>query len=209
MSDVYQNILDRLFAKYRDSPNILGVLEILSDPLQDTNDAIDWILAHLSIDDGVGEILDAMASWIGVTRPPAQETRLFRLCRDEEVAEDPDNLHGLAPDDLSSGGYLSADDGCVSKSSPGTYVDDETFRLYIRAKAATFRKRATQEVMFNYILQFGIRSKLAETARAVEIEPMNYDDLSLFVRNYILTRGYRPAGIRLSVKLQTESSSEI
>jgi hypothetical protein len=210
MVDVYANILDRLFAKYRYSQNILGVLEILSDPIQDTDDAIDWLLAHLSIDEAEGELLDFMASWIGVSRPPAQEENIFLLFRDEEVADDPENNHGLAPDSLSSGGYLSADDGCLSKSDPGSYVDDETFRTFIRAKAATFRKKATPEVMFEYILSFGIRTVLHEDeALTCEIEPSNYEDMTLFIQNYIETRGFRPAGIKVRVKTQTYSSSEI
>ena len=209
MVDVYENILDRLFAKYRYSPNIIGVLEILSDPIQDTDDAIDWLLDHLSIDGAEGELLDFMASWIGVTRPPEQEENLLLLFRDEEVADDPENNHGLAPDSLATGGYLSSDDGCLSKSDPGSYVDDETFRTFIRAKAATFRKKATPEVMFEYILSFGIRSVLYEDELSCEIDPSNYEDMSLFIKNYIETRGFRPAGIKVSVKLQTTSSSEI
>lgn len=209
MVDVYQNILDRLFAKYRYSENILGVLEILADPIQDTDDAIDWILEHLSIDDAEGELLDFMASWIGVTRPPAQEENILILFADEDIADDPENNHGLAPDSLATGGYLSADDGCLSKSDPGSYVSDAVFREYIRAKAATFRKKATPEVMFEYILRFGVRSVLNEDELECEIEPYSYDDMSLFLRNYIETRGFRPAGIKVSVKTQTITDTEI
>lgn len=209
MVDVYQNILDRLFAKYRDSPNILGVLEILADPIQDTDDALDWLLEHLSIDGAEGELLDLIASWIGVTRPPIQEVDVFRLFRDEEIADDIDNHHGLAPDALSSGGYLSADDGCLSESASGSYVDDATFRKYIRAKAATFRKKATPEVMSTYILSFGIRSQFHESDLECEIEPYSYDDMSLFLENYIETRGFRPAGIKIRIKMQTAPSPEL
>jgi hypothetical protein len=209
MSDVYNDILDRLFAKYRNSPNILGVLEILSDPIQDTNDAIDWLLDHLSIGEAEGELLDFMASWIGVTRPPAQEENILILFGDGEIADDPDNNHGLAPDSLATGGYLSADDGCLSKSDPGSYVSDAIFREYILAKAATFRKKATPEVMFEYILRFGVRSVLHEDELECEIEPYSYEDMGLFLRNYIETRGFRPAGIKISVMTQTEPNPEI
>lgn len=209
MSDVYSDILDQLFAKYRNSPNILKVFEILSNPLQDTNDAIDYILNHLSIDDAEGPILDAMGSWIGVQRPPLQEDDIFWLCRDEDVADDPNNDHGLATDALTEGGYFTGDDGCLSKANPGSYVDDEEYRLYIRAKAATFRKKATRDIMYNYILQFGVRSKLNEGTRTVEIEPSSYDYLNYAIRYHLINLGYRPAGIDISIKLQTESDSEI
>ena len=205
MSDVYSDILDLLFAKYRHSPNILKVLEILSTPIQDTNDAIDYFLNHLNIDDAEGPLLNSMASWIGVIKPPAQEEDILWLCRDEEVADDPDNRFGLATDALTEGGYLTGDDGCLSKSDPGSYISDEDFRLYIRAKAAAFREKATREILYNYILQFGFRCKLIESMRAVEIEPSNYDDLDYFMRYFILNRGFRPAGISISIKPQTQS----
>jgi len=209
MSNVYQNMFGNILAKYRHSPIILKLLEILSDPLQDTNDAVDWILANLSIDDAEGPMLDGMASWIGVIRPPAQEIDIFRLCRDEEAADDIDNHHGLATDDLTEGGYLSADDGCLSKAYPGTYISDADFRLYIRAKASTFREKATPEIMYSYLLQFEVRSKLNEGVRTCEIEPSNYGDLSLLVRDHIENRGFRPAGIHVSIKTQTISDPEV
>jgi hypothetical protein len=209
MSDVYADILERLFAKYRHSPNILKVFEILSDPLQDTSDAIDYILDHLSVDEAEGPLLDAIASWIGVDRPAAQEEDIFWLCRDEEVADDPDNHHGLATDALTEGGYLTGDDGCPSKSDPGSYVSDEDFRLFIRAKASTFRKKATREIMYNYILQFAVRSKLIEGTRTVEIEPSSYDDLNYQIRYHLTNLGYKPAGITISIKQQTESDPEV
>ena len=209
MSDVYQNIRDRLFAKYRHSPNILKVFEILSDPLQDTNDAVDWILDHLSIDDAGGEMLDAMAGWIGVKRPPAQEPDMFRLYRDEEVADDIDNHHGLATDGMTEGGYLSADDGCLSRVAPGTYASDDEFRKYVRAKASTFRTVATPDAMFEYIMQFSVRPKFAEGVRLCEIEPSSYDNLDLSVRYHIENRGFNPCGIQVRIKPQQQSDSEV
>jgi hypothetical protein len=209
MSDVYADILERLFAKYRHSPNILKVFEILSSPMQDTGDAIDYILEHLSIDDAEGPILDAMASWIGVTRPPEQEEDIFWLCRDEDVADDPDNHHGLATDALTEGGYLTGDAGCPSKTDPGSYLSDEEFRPYIRKKAATFRKKATREIMYDYILLFGVRSKLIEGTRSVEIEPSSYDDINYLIRYHLTNLGYRPAGVDVTIKQQTESDSEV
>jgi hypothetical protein len=209
MSNVYSDILEYLFAKYKNSPNILGVFEILSSPLQDSNDAIDWILNNLSIDEAEGELLDFLGGWIGVVRPPAQEEDIFWLCRDEEVADDIDNHHGLSTDATTEGGYLTGDDGCLSKAYPGTYVSDEIFRQYIRAKASTFRKIATREIMFNYILQFGIRSKLIESNRSVTIEPFSYDDMNYFLRNYITEKGFRPAGIEIAIEPQENPDSEV
>ena len=209
MVDVHADILGQLFAKYRHSPNILKLLEILSNPLQDTNDALDWILEHLSIDEAEGPLLVALASWIGVIKPPAQEKNILILCRDEEVADDPDNHHGLAPDDLSSGGYLTGDDGCLSQSDPGSYVPDPEFRRYIKAKAATFRKKATREVIFDYLLRFDARCKFTYGTREVQIEPSRYGDLDYSVRHHLTHRGFRPVGVKISIKRQTAPDSEV
>lgn len=209
MSDIYQNFVDKIFAKYRHSPNILKIFEILSDPLQDTSDAIDWILDHLSLDTGEGATLDVLGSWIGVQRPPAQEQDLFRLFRDEEIADDIDNHHGLASDSLTEGGYLSSDDGCLSKSHPGSYMADDEFVEYIRAKAATFREIATPEIMYTYILQFGVRTKLLEYARECQIEPSHYENMNLFLKDHIENKGFRPAGVHVLIKPQTAPDSEI
>lgn len=209
MSDIYQNFLDNLFAKYSRSPNVLGVFEILASPLQDTSDAIDYILDHLSIGDAEGVILDAKAGWIGVTRPLAQEENIFQLFSKYELADDPENRYGLAPSDLSSGGYLTSKTGCPSKSSPGALMGDDDFRLFIRAKAATFRKLATPEVMYNYVLQFGIRAKITEGVRECEIEPSSYRDMSMFIRYHIEHRGFLPAGIYTHIRSQTAPDSEV
>lgn len=79
----------RTFSQFRDSPNIQALIEILSDPLQDAFDVCDFILDHSSIDDAEGEQLDQLGERIGVERPPAQETKIFTLCRIGEV-QDPD-----------------------------------------------------------------------------------------------------------------------
>ena len=211
MSDVYAEIIDRLFAKYRHSPNILKVFEILSDPLQDTSDAIDYIIDHLSIDDAEGPMLDAIGSWIGVQRQALQEEDIFWLFRKEDVGDDPENHHGLCQRSTltTDGGYLTTKTGCPSKAYSGAYVDDETFRLYIRAKAATFRKKATRDIMYNYILQFGCRSKLYEGTRTVEIEPSSYDDINYAIQYHLTNLGYRPSGVNISIKRQTKSDAEV
>lgn len=204
MSDIYGEMLDRLFVKYRHSPTIISILEILATPIQDTHDALDYFLAHLSIDDAEGPLIDAIGGWIGVDRPAAQEEDIFCLCCDEDVADDPDNHHGLATDALTEGGYLTGDDGCLSKSSPGSYASDPVYREYIKAKASTFRQKATRDVLYTYLSRFGIRAKFTEGQRTVEIEPSSYDDLDYAVRYYIINHGYRPAGITYSIKPKTE-----
>jgi len=209
MSNIYDNMIDLLFSKYRNSPNILGTIEILSSPLQDTEDAITYVLDHLSIDDAEGEILDFLGELIGVKRPEAQEDDLFILCRDEDVAGDTFNNYGLSTDSLTEGGYLTGDDGCPSKSNPESFVDNETMRQYIRAKASSFRQKATRDILYSYILQFGVRSKLIESDKVLEIEPSAYHDLDYSLRYHLENLGFRPAGIQVKIKQQTLPDSEV
>ena len=208
MANVYQDKLDRLFAKYRHSPNILKVLEILADPTQDTRDVEDWFLSNLSIDDGEGVFLDFFGELIGIIRPPLQEPDVFWLCEDWEVADDPDNHYGLATDALTEGGYLTGDAGILHQTAPGG-ADDDTYREFIRSKAATFRLKATREVLFNYLKFFGCRWKIVEGVRSVELEPCDYDLVNYYVRNYIETLGFRPAGIQVTIKQQTTPSADV
>jgi len=209
MSDIHGDLVAKLFAKYRHSPNILGVLEILATAIQDTCDAADYLVDHLSIDAGEGDVLKALGGWIGVDPPPLQETDLFMLVADEDLADDPENHHGLAPEDLSSGGFLVREDGLPSLDDLDSYFSDETFREFIRAKAATFGKIATRENLYLYLLQFGLRCKIEEGVRVQEIEPSSYEDLSQFLRYQILEKGFRTGGVSLTVKPQPSTSGEI
>lgn len=209
MTDIWGLKQERLFAKYRNSPNILGIMEILSDPVQDTRDVLDWLLSGLSIDTAEGELLDFLGEIIGSDRPSAQETDIFWLCGDWETPGDPENRHGLAPDSLDEGGYLTRDDGLPSKSAPGTYMSDVDYRELIRSKAASFRQDATRETVYEFLVDLGVRCKIIEAHRDVEFEPSSYDDLNYWLRGYIEARGFRPAGIRVRIKDQTEPSEEV
>lgn len=209
MTDVYQTKLDRLFAKYRHSPNILKVFEILADPKQDTRDILDWFQGQLSIGTAEGVILDFFGELIGVLRPPNQEPDILWLCGDWELADDVFNRFGLAPEDELSGGYCTGDNGCLHKTNPGV-ADDETYREYIYSKASTYRRNATRAVLYDYLLFFGCRFKVLEPAnREIEFEPYDYAVINYHMRNYIETRGFRPAGIEVTIKNQTTPLSEV
>lgn len=209
MSTINEIWSGRLVSKYRDSPDILGLVELLSSPLNDTKEALEYVLSNEGIDGSEGVFLDFLGELIGVRRPPAQEADVFTLCSPEDAALDVDNRYGLAPVDLSSGGYLTGIDGVLSKSDPGSYATDAEYRPLIRSKAAAFRKKATRAVLYDYLVAFGIRAKITEDARTAELEPSNYGDLNYWVRNYIETRGFKPAGIQIKFKLQTEPDSEV
>lgn len=206
MTDIWTTKQERLFAKYRNSPNILGIMEILSSPTQDTRDMLDWLLGELSLSTASGEVLDFLGELIGVTRPPAQEDDVLWLCLDWEVLDDPDNHYGLATDALTEGGYLTGDEGVLSKSSPGSYMVDDDYRALIASKGTTYRQKATRETVYSYLIELGVRCKIIEADKVVEFEPSSYDNLNYWLRNYIESRGFRPAGIQVSIKDQTTPS---
>ena len=185
----------RLFAQFRNSVNIQALIEILADPLQDTYDVLDFLLDHSSIDDADGVQLDTLGELIGVIRPKLQETRLFTLCRKGEV-QHPDL--GFS-DDENPGGYLTTSQGLDSITNPGTTIPDADYRKLIRLKAESYRSKMTREVLFAYLITSGARCKIDDdTTFYVEIEPARYADLNQWTKNYITTRGFKPAGILVS-----------
>lgn len=189
--DVETNLKARLLSQFRNSPNIQGLLEVISDPFQDTSDALDFILDHRSIDDAEGEQLEYLASKVGVTRPPLQETRIFTLCRKGEVQDTDKGFKS----DTKPGAYLGTREGLVDQSDPDAEMSDPDFRKLIRQKAAAYRSKATHEILFLYLIDFGAQCHLDEDDLEVWIDPVRYADLNSWTKNYIETRGFKPAGI--------------
>lgn len=206
MMDVEALFKARTFAQFRDSPHIQDLIETLSDPIQDTSNVMDFILGSLAIDDAEGEQLDFLGELIGVRRPPAQETRLFTLLRLGEVG-DPGT--GFA-DDENPGGYMTTLKGLESQANPGSEMSDEDFRFLIRQKAASYRKKATREILFLYLIAFGARCKIDDdTEFEIKIDPDTYDDFDEWTRNYIETRGFKPAGISVKILETTRHKDSI
>ncbi|MCP4604477.1 MAG: DUF2612 domain-containing protein [Proteobacteria bacterium] len=193
--DVNQDLLDRLFSQFRNSPNILNLLTILADPLQDSIDVSDWILSKNSIDDAEGEQLEQLASIIGVSRPPAQEPRIAIMYEYGEC-DDPDNDHGFYNDDdsVETGGRMINDDGLAALD--GSQMSDTDFRFLIRQRAASFRTKMTRANLFNYLLAFNCRCKIDDdTEHVVSLTPVTYQQLNSWAQNYIEDRGFKPAGV--------------
>ena len=205
--DIETNFLARLFAQFKNSPNILALIEILSDPLQDTDNVLTYISENFSIDDAEGEQLDFIGELIGVIRPPLQETRIFTLCRKGEIQEPDKGFY----DDENPGGYLVTMEGLKDQDDPTAEFSDADFRKLIRQKAATYRKKATIENLFNYLLDFGARCKLDDTTDDYQIwiDPVRYDDYNAWQRNYIENRGFKPAVVSINFKGTTRHKDSI
>jgi hypothetical protein len=197
---------NRTFAQFRNSPHIQDLIETLSDPMQDTSDVADFILGSLDIDDAEGEQLDYLGERIGVTRPSAQETRLFRLVRLGEVGSPGE---GFA-DDENPGGYMTTIEGLESQTNPGSEMSDEDYRYLIRQKAESYRSAATREIWFLYLIAFGARCKIDDdTDLKITADQDRYDDFDNWTRNYIETRGFKPAGISVKILETTRHKDSI
>ncbi|MBV6340978.1 DUF2612 domain-containing protein [Candidatus Magnetobacterium casense] len=198
--DVETTFLDRLFHQFDESPNITALVAILSDALQDTNDVETFILSHTGIDTAEGEQLDLLGQLIGVYRPPRQEEWVFTLCHLGET-DDLWNHHGFFDDSdptVDLGGYVTTTRGLDSISDPGN-MSDADYRKLIRQKAASYRKKMTQEILFNYLIESGARCKIDDTTTTytVTIDPYRYYDIDEWRMNYIVTKGFKPAGIKV------------
>jgi len=189
---------DRVFKEFKDSPPIVALFEIIADPMQDLSDVVDYILAHLSIDDSEGLALDMLGEIIGVARPPMQEPNIFTLRRPGEVV-DLDNDTGFGCDDdpaLSTGGYLGTCAGLALVSDPDAEMSDEDFRFLLRQKAASFRSKFTHENIYLYLIAFGSRCVIDDdTVLDVEYDPVDYYALGAWEKFYILSRGFKPGGV--------------
>jgi hypothetical protein len=208
--DVHARWLERLFYQWQDSPNILALIEIFSDPFQDSVDVCEFLLNSIGIDDGEGVQLDWIGEIIGVERPQAQETRIFTLCRLGEV-QDPDKSFADESDPtVTIGGYMGTLRGLVDQDDPDALMSDADYRRLLKQKAQSFRSKMTRLNFFNYLLAFGARSKI-EVPGALEVEgdPIRYDDLTHWERWYIETKGFRPAGVRVEIRERLRNEDSI
>ena len=180
----------RLFAQFANSPNIQALIEILSTPMQDTTDAVNFLLDHSSIDDADGEQLEKLGAKIGIVRPRKQETDLFTLCRAGEVVAP---AKGFTVGAL-LGGFLPTAQGLEDQRDSTAMMSDPDFRKLIRQKAKSYRSKATREILFSYLLAAGSQCKIDDDdSFDIYFDPVRWADLNLWFMNYIETRGFKPA----------------
>jgi hypothetical protein len=202
--DIPERFLNYLYSQFRDSPVLRDFWDALMAPMIDTINTCEYILAHHGIDNAEGEFLDSWGHLIGVERPVLQESEIFTLCSEGE----PDDTYirrGFYDSESDSGGYITTEEGLQSVGNPDQYMGDIDFRKLIKTKAATYRRKATQSVLWNYLIEFGVQSLINEDEWTINLELLNYNDIGEWTKNYILTRGYKPAGIGLRI---TENVTE-
>lgn len=199
---VYSDLYERLFHFFRNDPHTLKLLTVLSDPIQDTSDAMSFLLASDAIDTAEGEQLDIIAGWIGINRPPAQETNIFTLRR-LGYTGDLENNTGFedTTDTVELGGYMTTLTGLQSQSDSTAKMPDTDFRRFIRQKASVFYSKMTVENLFLYLIAFGSKCLIDDdTQFIVEIDPFSYYDLDAWFKNYVVTNGFKPAGFTVQFR---------
>ena len=200
----------RLFYFLRNDPVTAALIDVISDPLQDTYDVCNFILTHSSIDTAGGEQLDFLGELIGIERPPAQEAKIFTMNRLGEVP-DLDNNRGFFDDSdatVDIGGYMTTSTGY--EAVDGSDMADVDYRYLIRQQAAAYRKKMTRVNLFNYLVAFGSKCLIDdETNMEVEIDPFDYYALNDWEKNYVLTQGFKPAGIKTTFRDNVRHEDEI
>ncbi|MCK5610787.1 DUF2612 domain-containing protein [Candidatus Pacearchaeota archaeon] len=193
---VNARFLEKLFHVFRDSPEILALLSVESDPMQDTVDAIDFLLGALTIDDRKGEQLDYLGTRIGVKRPAEQEPQenLFTLIDEGEVGLE---SQGFSDEDYpSEGGYFADENGLPLVESPDQQMDDAGYRRLLKQKGSSFRSKAIRENLFKYLIDFGSRCLINDDNQMdIEFDPIDYYSLSDFEKWYVINKGFKPAAI--------------
>ena len=185
---------ERTLAQFRNSPRILEFIEVLADALQDCADVVEYIDTAFDLDTATGEQLDYLGELLGIYRPRAQETRIFTLVMPGEIP-DPDKDFET---DETPGGYLGSTFGLEDQDDPDALMSDVDYRSLINQKALSYRKKMTPENLYTYLIQSGARCKIDDDDRlTVTIDPYRYDDLNEWMMNYIVTRGFKPGGVKV------------
>lgn len=201
--DIEELIADNLFAKYRNSPNILATLEIIAVPFQDTIDAIEYLQTQNDVTDAEGAHLDLLGELVGVERPLKQEPNDFRFIDIADLPGDPTS-HGFCDiDGDPTGGYLvSSYNGLASITNPGELMDDDDYRELALFKIANFRQKATEERIYLSLVLYGVTCDVETiTNGEIDITPQTPGEMTHYQRWYLLNKGFRPAGIKLNINM--------
>jgi hypothetical protein len=201
--DIETLIADNLFAKYRHSPNILKVLEIIAVPFQDTIDAVEYLQTQNDVTVAEGVHLDAIGELIGVERPLEQEPNDFRFIDIGDLPGDPTH-HGFCDiDGDPTGGYLvSSYNGLASVTNPGELMSDADYLELILFKISNFRQRATEARIYLSLVLYGVTCDVETiTNGVIDITPQTPGEMTYYQRWYLLNKGFRPAGIKINVNM--------
>lgn len=210
--DVRERLAEKLFSVFRNADEINWILDTVAVPMQETITAVEAMIDQNGFDEWEGPRLDHAGSKIGVPRPTEQEPpeNLFKLF-DEGEAGDAENRQGFSDEDYpSEGGYFSDENGLPLVDAPDTPMDDAGYRRLLKQKASSFRKKATNENLFNYLVAFGSRCIIDDdTKHRAVFDPVDYYALSDWEKWYTLNKGFKPAGISTSFRENMRNGDSI
>ncbi|WP_107311353.1 DUF2612 domain-containing protein [Burkholderia metallica] len=122
-------------SEHSDKPKFMAVVEMLSAPLVDLMNALGGMPSLFDLDVAVGDQLDVLGKWIGLSRQVS--TPLTGIYFSFDVA-------GLGFDQGAWKGPFDPDTGLVS-------LDDDTYRMTLRAKIAANHWDGTPEAAADII----------------------------------------------------------
>ena len=196
--DVYQTMLDELVT-FKNSPNILALLEIIADPIQDVDDVVTYLNTQTDVDTAEGVHLDALGDLIGVPRPLAQEECYLKFVSKSEMGDDLEHKHGWQDNSASDpvGGYWQSKiDGLVSQTDLNSMMSDTDYRRLIKTRISAFRIKSTHENIFLWLLNMGARCLITKPAVCqTKFETTVPGAFSFWECWYILDKGLETAGI--------------
>lgn len=200
--DVYGHMKSKLYHFYKNSPNVLGVIKMLSVPIQDRINVCDYILGQTDIDTKEGVALDQVGTKIGTRRPLAQEpeNHLFTLFDEDDLElDDIDYMCMGEEGEPELGGFFVDENGL--DTDDGVMMDDAGYRVLLKQKAALFRSKMTDINLYKYMLVYGAPSHIdSESLLHVKIQPESDGDLTQWERWYIRNKGFKPVGVRVELQ---------
>jgi hypothetical protein len=115
-----EDYLGRVTPYWRGKPKFIAELTAILQPLVDLQNAIAWLPADFDLDDAVGVQLDAVGIWVGRSRDiPVPIPNIWFSFDDEKRGFD-----------------LGIWQGPFDSDTGITVLDDDTYRLFLRAKIA-------------------------------------------------------------------------
>jgi hypothetical protein len=143
MSIVTEQALSRILNQFIDGPNIVNLFVAILNRFEDSHAMLLELLVHRFLDTAEGVWLDYIGDIVGVARPfePILGDNIFTFKSIGE-ADDPDKGFGSTSNPLIGGVFQS-----ITGAVTDTLADDDTYRLYIKAKAqVSFARGTVQDV---------------------------------------------------------------
>jgi hypothetical protein len=195
MSIVTEQALSRILNQFIDGPNFVNLFTAILNRFEDSHAMLLELLVHRFIDTAEGVWLDYIGDIVGVPRPyePILDANIFTFKSIGE-ADDPDKGFGTTSSPL-IGGLFQTIDGITTD----TLADDETYRVYIKAKAqVTFARGTVQDIWLMVDFIFPTLTDINVTSPNIgEVKVLTTPVLQAFERKVVEKYAPVAAGIKV------------